>query len=211
MTTLTAHLELSDSTSERTRERCPWVVFHQDDRELVRLRTDTEQPTLPFPDGNMESITLCDDILSRVIDEEAWLAELSRVLAAGGELRFTVPKTGPFAWLDAMDAHRYAVDIGKRGDPPDAALPTGWNRHYTGAELRALCAESGLRAVSLTTINYATHEARMIAGLLWKNWVRGDRDAERELWPQFGRRNSGDRPSLIGTTWSVRARKPIHP
>ncbi len=171
------------------------------------MPTDTEQPILPLPDGSVSCITLCDDILSRVIDEEAWLAELSRVLAPGGELCFTVPKTGLFAWLDAMDAHRYAVDIGKRGDPPDAALPTGWNRHYTGEELRALCAESGLRAVSLTTINYAVNETRMIAGLLWKNWVQGDRDAECELWPRFGRRSPGDRSSLIGTTWSVTAKK----
>ncbi|MCO5215265.1 MAG: hypothetical protein M9950_03810 [Thermomicrobiales bacterium] len=207
MTTLTAHLELSESTSERTRERCPWVVFRNEDQEVARWRTDVDQPSLPVSTGSLQRITLHDDVLSRAIDEEAWLAELSRVLAPGGELRFTVPKTGLFAWLDAMDAHRYAVDIGKRGDPPDAALPTGWNRHYTGAELRALCAESGLRAVSLTTINYAAHEARMIAGLLWKNWVRGDRDAERELWPRFGRRSPGDRSSLIGTTWSVTALK----
>lgn len=207
MTTLTAHLELSISASDRTRERCPWVVFQQDDRELVHLRTDDEHPALPCIDESVDEITLRDDVLSRVIDEEAWLAELSRVLASGGELRFTVPKTGSLAWLDAMDAHRYAVDIGKRGDPPDAALPTGWNRHYSDAELRGLCDEAGLTTMSLTSINYAMSEARMITGLLWRNWLRGDREAERDLWPRFGRRDPGDKPSLIGTTWSVVARK----
>lgn len=207
MITIRAHLELSESNADQSRERCPWVVFASDDHEVVRRRTDAERLSLPYPDGGVGQITLHDDALSRVMDEEAWLAELGRILTPGGELRFTVPKTGAFCWLDAMDVHRYAVDIGKRGDAPDASLPTGWNRHYGAAELRDLCRDVGLNVDSVTTINYAVDEVRLIAGLLWRNWIRGDRDAERELWPQFGRRDPEGKASLAGTTWSVTARK----
>lgn len=207
MMELTAHLKLSESISGRTRERCPWVVFFHDGEEVTRLRTDEERPSLPFADGEIDHITLNDDALSRVIDEEAWLAELGRVLAQNGDLVLTLPKTGFLGWLDAMNTHRYAVDIGKRGNEPDASLPTGWNRHYSADELRELCLDADLVVESLTTINYAVSEARLITGLFWRNWVRGDRGAERELWPQLGRRDTRGGQALIGTTWSVLARK----
>lgn len=207
MNMLVAHLELSDEIDGKSRERCPDVVFVQDGVEVARVRTDIEEPALPFADGVITHIDLYDDALSRVIDEEAWLQELHRILTAAGTIRFTLPMAGALAWLDAMNLHRYAVDIGKRGTQPNAARPTGWNRHYTKDDIVNLCKVAELTITDIRSSGHALDEAQMAARLFVSNWLLGDDTVEQRLFPRFGRRSPDDRSAALGTTWVITAQK----
>lgn len=207
MKKLIATLRLSKNTSERTRNRCPDVVFSINGEEVIAIRTDTEEPRLPFVDGELGHIEIRDDAISRVIDEATWLNEISRVLAPSGEFRLTLPIEGPLAWLDTMNIYRYMVDIGKRGDEPDASLPTGWNRHYPRSGVSILLEDAGFGDIRMRQANYADREIGLLATLLWRNWIKGNRHAEHEAYPRFGSRRPGRRLFPLGTTWSITARK----
>lgn len=207
MKTLIAQLKLSPNLQGRTRERCPNVVWMINGKEVAAIRTDVEHPALPLTNGDVDRIEILDDALSRVMDEAAWLAECQRVLAVDGEIRFTLPASGALAWLDTMNMYRYTVDIGKRGDQPDAALPTGWNRHYSPEDISLLLHDAGFVGVHLQSANFAANEVLLFTGLVRKNWIGGDRKAESEMFPRYGRRAFGKHRSPIRTTWSISARK----
>lgn len=207
MKLLTAHLELSTNFDDRTRERCPSLVFRDGSDISTAIRTDVETPVLPVTANSIEEIIIYDDALSRVIDEEAWLVELARALVPGGTLRLTLPASGIWAWLDAMNAYRYIVDISKRGDQPNAALPTGWNRHYRREEVENLLMQAGLSDVQIHGQNNAWQEATMLTGLIAGNWVKGDRETELKIFSRLGRRDPRARTIPGTTTWSITACK----
>lgn len=208
MKTMIATLRLSTNLDGRTRERCPDVVVSIDGAEIAAIRTDVEQPRLPLADGELGLVKIQDDALSRVMDEEAWVAEFARVIAAGGEMRLSLPASGPLAWLDTMNAYRYIADISKRGHAPDAALPTGWNRHYSPGNITALLAGAGFANVSIQRSCYAHKEMAFLATMMWRNWIRGERTAEQEAFPRFASRIPGTHRFPLVTTWSITARKP---
>ncbi len=201
-------LRLSTNLDGRTRERCPDLVLSVDGNEVASVRSDVEQPHLPTGDGEIDLVEFQDDALSRVMDEEAWMAELKRVVAPGGNVRLTLPASGALAWLDTMNLYRYIADISKRGHAPDAALPTGWNRHYSPEDVTRLLADAGFENVSIRRSCYVSEVIGFLGSMLWRNWVRGDRRTELEVFPRFARRTPGERRFPIGTTWSVSARKP---
>ena len=207
MKTLIAHLELSRNLNGRARERCPNVVWTIDSEPIATIRTDAERPGLPLADGDIALLEIRDDALSRVIDEAAWLVECQRVLAVGGEIRLTLPASGPLAWLDGMNLYRYVVDISKRGDTPDSTLPTGWNRHYSREDISLLLQDAGFGTVRFRSANYASYEGRMIAALVCKNFIGGDRRAELEHFPHLGQRACDNSPSLLLTTRVISAQK----
>ena len=182
-------------------------MFSDGHAEVAAIRTDTGRPSLPFADCDVEKLEIHDDALSRVIDEEAWLQEFARVLTVDGKLQFTLPAEGVLAWLDTMNAHRYLTDITGRGHAPDAANPTGWNRHYTREHIHRLVTNAGFAAPEIHSQSYATHEASLLTRMVWRNWVRLDRMAELELFPRFGKRSPGKGSGLLQTTWSVSTRK----
>ena len=207
MKTMIVTLRLSDKLDGRTRERCPDVVASIDGTEVAAIRTDVEQPELPLGDGEIDVLEIGDDALSRVMDEQAWMTEFARVIAAGGELRLTLPASGPLAWLDTMNAYRYLADISKRGHAPDAALPTGWNRHYSPEAITSLLRDAGFANVSIRHACYAPDEVAFLGTMIWRNWIGGERGTERETFPRLARRTPGARRFPIGTTWSITARK----
>lgn len=207
MKMINAHLRLSTASEGHTRERCPDVIFSESDRDLISIRTDTEQPELPLHDGSVGELVIFDDALSRTIDEEAWLQEFVRVIAAGGVLRLTLPAEGALTWLDPMNAYRYIADISGRGTAPDAALPIGWNRHYTQQHVRQLLTDANFAEPEIHGQNYAWQECRFLTGMLVGNGLRGDRTTELRQFPRFGRRDPYKNPSAIATSWSVTARK----
>lgn len=204
MKTLHAHLRLSPNLTSNTRERCPDVVFRHHEVEVSAIRTDSVHPELPFENGEIDRLIVHDDAMSRTIDEEAWLQEFQRVLAAGGELRFTLPATGSLGWLDAMNIFRYVSDITKRGPAPSSTLPTGWNRHYSRDQIAKLLEASGFSAPELRWQNNVLSELGMLTGLIQNNLRKQDRNAERELFSRFGQRHPDDVSRILRTTWSVR-------
>lgn len=200
-------MQLSENYSDHTRDRCPSVVFTAEGQHLSAIRTDETEPELPLFARSVNKLVLYDDALSRSIDEEAWIAEFARVIEPGGHLHLTLPAEGPLGWMDAMNIYRYFADITKRGDAPDAALPTGWNRHYTREHARRLLHESGFEAVEVRRQSYVASELAMLAGFVGGNWIRGDRTAEARLFPKLGKRDPEKRSGILATTWSIIARK----
>jgi hypothetical protein len=208
MKTMIVNLRLSTNLDGRTRERCPDVVMSVDSTEVASIRTDVEQPQLPVRDGEIDVLEIRDDALSRVMDEEAWMAELARVIPADGEMRLTLPASGALAWLDTMNLYRYIADISKRGHAPDASLPTGWNRHYSPEDIARLLRVAGFEDTRIQRSWYAGDELAFLGTMMWRNWIRGERRAELETYPKFAHRTPGARRFPIGTTWSITARKP---
>ena len=207
MKTLHAHLQLSTNLDGSTRDRCPNLVFTMDGEELAAVRTDTREFNLPLDAGSLDKLVLFDDALSRSIDEEAWLGEFARVIAPGGSLHLTVPAEGPLAWLDTMNAYRYIADISGRGNAPDAANPTGWNRHYTRSHIHRLMTGAGFAAPEIHGQNHALQESGLLLGLIMENWIRKDRNAELRLFPRFGQRDPRNRSGVLASTWSITAHK----
>jgi SAM-dependent methyltransferase len=212
-TTISLHavLELSTHLDGKPRERCPLVRFTLADldgqRDIGVIRSDEEKPRLDLADQSVNTIDI-GDILSRVMDEEAWLAEMCRVLTPGGYLSFTLPAGGPLAWLDARNIYRYLVDIVGRGDPPDDTLPTGWHRHYSEEDVRRLLEITGFEPRTIQRVGIGFPEVPQLAGLLVGNFLLGRRDTEMRLRPLRVRTEAIDQElniPKVGTTLYVLA------
>jgi hypothetical protein len=148
------------------------------------------------------------DVVSRTIDEAAWLAELARVLRPGGTLRLRVPAGGPLAWLDTRNIYRYVTDILGRGDNPDDTLPTGWNRHYGADDVFALLLDAGFSNVKIGRVGIGLAEPPQLAGLMVGNFLGGKRETELRLHPlrQAMERVDARIPApVIGTMLAVTA------
>lgn len=169
-----------------TRERCPSARFDMrtgaSRRHLATLRVDIESPRLDLPDASLAEIN-AGDILGRTIDEEAWLAELARVLRPVGTLRMRLSAGGPLAWIDARNIYRYVTDILKRGDNPDDTLPTGWNRHYGVGDVTGLLLGAGFTNVEIDRVGLGLAEGPQLAGLVAGNFLAGKRGTELRLHP----------------------------
>jgi SAM-dependent methyltransferase len=89
---------------------------------------------LPFADGAFD-VVVCCEVLEHLPDVGAALAEIDRVLKAGGRLAVSVPRAWPerICWTLAPGAGGYADQ------------PGGHVRIFDGAELRAAIAARGLR------------------------------------------------------------------
>ncbi len=130
-------------------------------------RTGEEMPNLPAAEGSFDRI-IAHDILEHVLDEEAWINALARLLAPGGAISFRVPLEGPLAWMDARNIYRYVADLSGRGLAPSETLPTGWHRHYHAHDLDRLMRRAGL---SITEVRREglpgldiPHVAALVAG-----------------------------------------------
>ena len=94
---------------------------------------------LPFPSGSFDTI-LCNAVLEHVEHAEASVAELARVLRAGGHAILAVPFLQPY--------HECPRDY----------------RRYTKEGLIALGAEAGLSAVEIRPVHSA---AQTVGWILW--------------------------------------------
>lgn len=209
---LLVHTEPAPDLAARTRERCPRIVFTMDGTEIARLRSDVETPELPVDTGSVTTINIRDDALSIVIDEQAWLAELARMLRPGGTLTFPLPASGPLAWLDAQNVHRYMVDILHRGDAPDGTLPTGWHRHYSRDEVNRLLRDADFSHIGAHQAGIGLTEIVQLAGLIAGNFVLQRRGTERSIFPVRVGMARAERtlpaPGL-GTLWDIRATRAV--
>lgn len=183
-TALRLSIELSANLDGRPRERCPTIRFMasgpEGNHEIDAMPTDVEEPRFAAPDLAFLMVD-ARDVLSRVIDEAAWLAELHRVIAPGGHLSFTVPAAGPLAWLDARNLYRYTTEVSKRGNAPDGTLPTGWNRHYHEDEVRHLLKATRFEPRAIERVGIGIAEIPQIMGLLVGNFILGKRQTELKL------------------------------
>lgn len=66
---------------------------------------------LPFPDGTFDRV-ICSEVLEHIPDDEAAMAELSRVLSPDGTMAITVPRFGPELVNWALSEEYYDVPGG---------------------------------------------------------------------------------------------------
>lgn len=106
---------------------------------------------LPFPDGAFDRV-IASEVLEHVADDEAALAELTRVLRPGGVLAATVPAWGPekVCWALSDEYHAPFVE-------------GGHVRIYTERRLRRRMRAAGLRPG-------AAHHAHALHSPYW--WIK---------------------------------------
>lgn len=130
----------------------PYIVTVRHDRGIATdwttHRTGEEIPCFPAPEGSFDRI-VAHDVLEHVLDEEAWIGALARLLVPGGKVSIRVPLEGPLAWMDARNIYRYVADLAGRGTAPAETLPTGWHRHYRAEDFSQMIRGTGL-AITMT-------------------------------------------------------------
>lgn len=149
-------------------ERWPYISVRQiPGGEIARIPTAAERPCLPLPDASVTGIE-ARDAIEHGHDEQAWLAELARVTAPGGELLARVPLDNGVAWLDALNIYRYLGDIAGRGtdEQPLETLPTGWHRHYRAGDLVRLVEAAGFEVRSVEPEGMPLGEVGHLAALV---------------------------------------------
>lgn len=167
-------------------------------------------PSYPADPGSQSRI-LALDVIEHVEDERAWLEELTRLLAPGGEITVRVPAEGPMAWLDAPNIYRYLTEFTDRGEAPHETKPTGWHRHYRRSDLMGLIECRGLRITSFSQENTALPDIAQLLGLIAGDLVLGHRDTETRLIAirdRLERRRRGPTLGPLGTRLRVTAVKP---
>lgn len=167
-------------------------------------------PSYPA-DPESQSRILALDVIEHVEDEQAWLEELTRLLAPGGEIFVRVPAEGPMAWLDAPNIYRYLTEFTDRGAAPHETKPTGWHRHYRRSDLIDLIKCRGLRITSISQENTPLPDIAQLIGLVAGDLVLGHRDTETRLIAirdKLDRRGRGLPLGKLGTRLRVTAVKP---
>jgi hypothetical protein len=179
-------------------------------RVINEIRTDVAVPRLNVADQTF-AMAEVHNIISRVLDEQAWLAELHRIIAPGGFLSMMVPAAGPLAWLDSHNIYRYITDITGRGTSPSGTLPTGWNRHYHEDEARQLVEDAGFSIRTIERIGIGLAEIPHFAGLFVGDYLLKVPAIEQRLHPGRERLESMDQEiqiPRIGKTLYVLASRP---
>jgi SAM-dependent methyltransferase len=92
---------------------------------------------LPLPDASFEGVLLLD-VLEHVVDEQAVMREVWRVLKPGGTLILSVPHRGLLGWLDSLNVYARLVRATRYGLFPQEIVQTGIHRHYSVRQIQAL-------------------------------------------------------------------------
>ena len=120
---------------------------------------------LPFPDGTFDRV-ICSEVLEHIPDDDAALAELSRVLAPNGTMAITVPRFGPELVNWALSEEYYDT-------------PGGHVRLYRRSVIFDRLASAGL-------VPYTTHHAHGLHSPYW--WIKcavGPKNDEHWLVKQY--------------------------
>ena len=104
---------------------------------------------LPFADGTFNRV-ICSEVLEHILDDEAVMAELSRVLADDGTMAVTVPRFGPELVNWALSDEYYDT-------------PGGHVRIYRRSTLLERLAGAGL-------VPFGSHHAHGLHSPYW--WLR---------------------------------------
>ncbi len=125
---------------------------------------------LPFAPQSVLSIT-AGALFEFIIDDQALLAEIARVLIPGGKLRLSVPNARGLGQLDTLNAFRYINDTIHRGQQPADLAEIGWRRHYHPHEIESMLMQQGFGDVQIDSHGTGLAELRL-AGHLMRQHLR---------------------------------------
>ncbi len=103
------------------------------------LLSSAEQ--LSLEDASVDGVLFLD-VLEHVVNQEAVMHEITRVLKPGGTLILSVPHRGLLGWLDSLNVYARLVRTTHRGLFPQEIAQTGAHRHYSVRQLRMLLGPS---------------------------------------------------------------------
>lgn len=150
------------------------------------FRQITRTTPLPFEAGSFDSITIIE-VLEHVVEQEALLAELARVLRDDGTLIVTVPRKSAFSFLDPGNlkfrfprlhrwyySRKHGVKAYERryvcnpdGLVGDISAEKRWHEHISRRKLRRLLEEQGLEVVEFDGIGLFIRPM-WLCSLLWR-------------------------------------------
>lgn len=133
----------------------------------------------PGPDRAYDAVLLLDQ-LALVVDDEAAIAEATRVLRPGGVLILRAPSAGPLAWLDPYNAYRYLSDATGRGPKPVETRGIGWRRHYRRRDIDDLLGKH-FRLIAIDGRGIGVAAALRLILLLLFRWLLLREDLYRRL------------------------------
>ncbi len=111
--------------------------------------------SLPFEDDCFDAVLFLD-VLEHVVDQNAVIGEIQRVLKPGGTLILSVPHRGLLGWLDSLNVYALLVRKTRHGVFPQEIAQTGVHRHYSVRELRQLLGSAfHLQRVTCTGLGVA--------------------------------------------------------
>ncbi|MGN6483119.1 MAG: methyltransferase domain-containing protein [Thermomicrobiales bacterium] len=160
----------------------PCIIARTDepDGRSFTYGTDIQHIVVPLAAGSVREIVALD-VLEHAYDEQAFLTECARLLAAGGVLRLRVPVDGLTGWLDAINLFRYLAETTGLAPEPKEPVPTGWHRHYRERDLARILSESGFTVDTLRRVNPGLAELPHAAGLVVGEVLLKRPDTERTL------------------------------
>ena len=97
--------------------------------------------SLPLEDASFDAVFLLD-VLEHVVDQQAVLREVERVLKPGGTLILSVPHRGLLSWLDSLNLYATLVRATHHGLFPSEIAQTGIHRHYSMRQITQLLGQS---------------------------------------------------------------------
>lgn len=176
------HLRLQFRLPEPDEESPQILIRRLPGGEIARIATSEPNPRLPLPDASVTSIE-ARDAIEHGHDEQAWLAELARVLAPGGKLLVRVPLDNGVGWLDALNIYRYVSDLAGRGvdEAPLETLPGGWHRHYRADDIVGLVEAAGFEVRAVDAEGMPLGELGHLAGLIASGLTADASASQRRL------------------------------
>jgi len=165
-----------------------------DSRILGRYGTDVQHLLVPLEAGSVERI-IALDVVEHVLDEQAFLQEVARLLRLGGRLDVRVPAQGVTGWMDALNLYRFLADFSHRGRQPQTAFPAGWHRHYSSDDIVDLITDVGFDVTSNRRVNPGFAELPHFGGFLVGDMLlkRPDIETRLDRW----RRQADERANRI--------------
>ena len=194
-------MELSTHTDDNKTVVRVRVGSRGDEGIVASIPVEEAEPDFGLPSGSATRVVALD-VLEHVLDEEAWLAAISSLLAPGGTLVARVPLEGPLTWLDSLNMYRYAQDITGIGKDLEETKMKGWHRHYRRHELKAMLEDAGLRVSTMVASGSPHLNVLQFGALVWGGMVRHDSEIEHTVRAWRDRREAGpDQPRLgsLGT------------
>ncbi len=139
---------------------------------------DAEKDAFPYPDGHFATVLCCELIEHLWADPMHMLAEINRVLRAGGHLALTTPNVSSLRAIAAILLGYHPGLFSEYIKPgPNGEAASRHNREYTPREVHRLLSDAGFEIVHLETGPFQEQprpELAWVRRLLERHWLSAE-------------------------------------